>query len=237
MTELSFNLPEKGEARSSSDAKIREGLSKTKETVNGGLDHSNLSGSAGITNGQLAGELEGSKLKEGTIEAKRFESGLGRIKWYTPKITATEQTRESASFGTLPTADEISSVVMPANGLMLIGFRAQVKSSVENAGKIAIFLGGNQLKTVSLAGNEGQEASTNTAGVFSNVSSAVTGLTAVTQAAVPVTTGQILGTSTAGGFIAVFAAEATYNVTIQYKATSGSVTAKERKLWVAILGV
>lgn len=34
-----------------------------------------------------------------------------------------------------------------------------------------------------------------------------------------------------------FAAAGTYNISVQYKATSGSITAKERKLWVAVLGV
>lgn len=43
MTELTFNLPEKGEARSASDGKVREGLSKIKETVNGKLTDENLS--------------------------------------------------------------------------------------------------------------------------------------------------------------------------------------------------
>lgn len=54
MTELSFNLPEKGEARSASDAKVREGLSKTKEVVNGNIDNTNLKASAGIADTKLA---------------------------------------------------------------------------------------------------------------------------------------------------------------------------------------
>src|SRR4051812_17888140 len=48
------------------------------------------------------------------------------VVWYTPKVTATEQTRESATYGTLTTADEISSVVLPENGLIMVGFTAKV---------------------------------------------------------------------------------------------------------------
>jgi hypothetical protein len=39
-----------------------------------------------------------------------------------------------------------------------------------------------------------------------------------------------------GGSIEVFAAAGTYTIGVKYKATSGNVTAKERKLWVATLG-
>ncbi|MBS1863006.1 MAG: hypothetical protein JSS68_14995 [Actinobacteria bacterium] len=53
MTELTFNLPELHEARSGADPKIREGLLKTKETVNGNLDSSNIK-SGGVTTVNLA---------------------------------------------------------------------------------------------------------------------------------------------------------------------------------------
>jgi hypothetical protein len=50
-----------------------------------------------------------------------------------------------------------------------------------------------------------------------------------------VTTGQLLGRNLAAtlmGLAVVFAAAGTYDVSIQFKSASGSVTAKERKLWV-----
>src|SRR5882672_5453420 len=61
--------------------------------------------------------------------------------WYTPKIIATEETRENVAFGNLTTADEIASVVVPENGKLLIGYRAHYKSSVGAAGSVALFVG------------------------------------------------------------------------------------------------
>jgi hypothetical protein len=188
--------------------------------VNGELDHTNLSSAAGITNAQLAGEIENSKLKS------------AKLTWYTPKVIATEEARSNTSFGTLTTADEISSVVLAENGLILLAYLAEVKSSVSDAGRVAIFLGSNQLK------QEGATVETATEGTnFHRFSSSREGLS-LGGSASQVTTGELVGgTGTkAGGFALIYAAAGTYTVAIKYKATSGSVTAKERKLWVATLG-
>lgn len=54
MTEASFNLPEKGEARSASDGKVKTGLSSLKEVVNGKIDNENIKASAAIADTKLA---------------------------------------------------------------------------------------------------------------------------------------------------------------------------------------
>ena len=53
-----------------------------------------------------------------------------------------------------------------------------------------------------------------------------------------VTTGQIVnvGGSASGGVVTVFAAAGTYDVSVQFLAVAGSVTVKERKLWVWVQG-
>jgi hypothetical protein len=54
-----------------------------------------------------------------------------------------------------------------------------------------------------------------------------------------VTTGQIVGTVSAaglGGPCYFFAAAGTYTISIQVKASSASVTIKNRKLWVWTIG-
>jgi hypothetical protein len=56
-----------------------------------------------------------------------------------------------------------------------------------------------------------------------------------------VATGQALGGGGAantgvGGVCHVFAAAGTYSVNVQFRSTSGTITAKERKLWVYTLG-
>lgn len=162
---------------------------------------------------------------------------LGR--WYTPSIVATEQERENVAFGTLTTADEVKSVVLPENGLMVIGYMAIVKSSVSEAGAAAIFLGATQLKAVGSTTPVVQEVKT-TGTSTTIVSSSPIGLVNSGNGSSYVTTGMSVSSiniATGGGLCFVFAAAGTYNVSVQYKATSGKVFAKERKLWVGVIGV
>lgn len=207
MAEFTYELPTGGEARNLSDAKIKTALSSLKTGLNGNVDNTNLAAAA-----------------------KPFD-------WYTPKVIATEQTRESTSFGTLTTADEIKEVVLPENGLIGIGYMAKVKSSVGNNGRIAIFVGANQLKTVANKGPEVQEVSS-TATTFRQLSTYTGGVVLATEeSGADVTTGQTIGLGNFGGLSLIFAAAGTYNISVQYKAVSGNVTAKERKLWCCVLGV
>jgi hypothetical protein len=157
------------------------------------------------------------------------------IKWYTPKVIATEQSRENVAYGLLGTADEIPSVVLPESGLIIVGYAAQFKSSVSAAGKAAIFLSVNQLAD-STGGSTLGEAGTFSTG-FTRLGTFGQGLTKIEAAVSDVTTGQALsGSGTGGGFGVISAAAGTYNVSVQFKASSWSVTAKARKLRVATLG-
>jgi hypothetical protein len=168
------------------------------------------------------------------LEASGIAENAKLGRWYKPVSIATEQTRESTSYGTLTTPDEIKEVVLPENGLIAIGYMAKWQSSVSANGNAAIFIGANQVKNTTIAvvqevntsGTELQVLATSSFGLAQTG-----GSTAFT------TTGQILSPGAAnGGFCYVFAAAGTYNVSIQFKAPSGKVTAKERKLWVGVLG-
>jgi len=198
MTEATFELPEKGEARSSADGKVKTGLSKLKEVVNGKLGQGNFE-----TNAAVAG------------------------KWYTPSVIATEQTRESASFGTLSTPDEITGVVVPTNGLVRVRIAVSMKSSTASAGKVALFFGATQAETMSTL--EGSTANTEFARFTTTGNNGGTILNQNTPSAFPTT-----------GFgltpLDFFLAAGTYTVSLKFKATTGSVTAKERKLYVEVLG-
>jgi hypothetical protein len=161
------------------------------------------------------------------------------VRWYKPKIISTEESRENTSFGTLTTADKIEGVVVPENGIVVVLYKAHVKSSVAEAGKCAIFLGSNQLKTG--ASTAKQEASTKVGEAnFYRYFSSYQGGLINNEIGVepPVTTGQTIGHKTAGlgGFCPIEVAAGTYDISVQFKATSGSVTAKERKFWVYTLG-
>ncbi len=158
---------------------------------------------------------------------------LGRV--YAPTVIATEQERESASFGTLTTADEVKNVVVPENGLIAVSYLAIAKSSVSGAGRVAIFIGANQLKKLGATAPEVSEVSTfETA--FSTVHAGNIGLVQTNAGTSFVTTGQTLGTAGGGNWCYVTVAAGTYNVSVQYKATSGKVVAKERSLRVGVVG-
>jgi len=157
--------------------------------------------------------------------AERLETLLNAPKLtpYTPKIIATEQTRESTEFGTLATADEITNIVVPENGLLLITYHASVKSSVSAAGRVQIYIGANTLKYLT-------EASTVGTG-FREIYTDAKTLEASAVGEADVTTGQV-----AGNALECFLAAGTYAVAVKFRATSGSVTAKDRKLWVRVIG-
>jgi hypothetical protein len=184
--------------------------------------------------------------KPGSVGLADLAASAKPVTWYTPKVISTEQSRESTAYATLTTADEIQGVVLPENGLIVIGYQATWKSSVGNGGRAAIFIGPNQLKRASgeSADPAAQLAVGAAAGVFTPLFSHGGGLqnTGVSTAYNgDVATGQVLGGLLSGGTVMagpcfVFAAAGTYNISVQFKAESGSVTAKNRKLWVAVLG-
>lgn len=170
------------------------------------------------------------QLGAGIVEKANLAPGVGALHWYPPKVVTAEEARASAEFGFLTTEDKISGVELAEDGLMLIFLRTHVKSSVSGAGHAAVFLNGTQLKTRTGASND--EGLTSGTG-FGLIFTSAEGLTvAMPTENADVATGQILGPDA----LAVYAAAGTYTVGVKYKASSGSVTAKERRLMVATLG-
>jgi hypothetical protein len=148
-------------------------------------------------------------------------------------VIAKEETRESATFGTLPTADLIKEIKVSEKGLLRIGYSARFKSSVSGAGKAAIFLGANQLKLYTTEPKV-QTVST-VVTTFRHLSTTWNGLTVSTSGeatGADVTTGQLVSASVEGGEASLWVAPGTYEVSVQYRATSGNVAGKERRLWV-----
>jgi hypothetical protein len=184
-------------------------------------------------------KLIGTNIEKEGIGNEQLSSAAKPFDWYTPKIIPSEQERTNTAFGTLTTADEITGVVLPENGLIVVGYQALWKSSVSAAGKAAIFIGANQLKTAASGAPAVNEISTLET-KNSLLTSIPNGLTRGTVESTSfVTTGQAIATGSepVGGVCFIYAAAGTYNISVQFKASSGTVTAKERKLWVAVLGV
>lgn len=222
-------LPKLNQTGANEWADVQDNDEALKKVINGELDNGNLKAGAGIVGTKLASE---------TVTNENLAAAAKPFDWYTPKVIATEQTRESTSFGTLTTADEITGVVLPENGLLVVGYKAITKASVAAAGKAAIFLGANQLKKPGSTTPEVQEG--NISGeTFGIQTTSVIGMGAQGTGTSYATTGQVITNSgaSAGGVCYIFAAAGTYTVSVQYRATSGSVTAKERTLWVGVQGV
>jgi len=172
---------------------------------------------------------------------------------------ATSQSTSSTSYTTLATPDQVSGIVMPTNGLIAVWYQAAWTESVSNTGRAALFLGGNQQKIAMFGGPVTVAASTGgalTVGDFAPLVSCGSGLVTLgggSSYSGDVTTGQAVGElvqvgsggftqelagtntpviSMGGGPCYIFAAAGTYTVSVQFKASSGNVTAQNRKLWV-----
>lgn len=223
-----LSIPTVGEANTTADPKVKTAL----ETYNNSLDAENkLKGSSIATS-----TIESSNIKNETILSEDLALSAKPVRFYTPKIIATEQSRENVAFGTLTTADEIKEVVVAENALVELSYVGLVKCSVGGAGRMAIFIGSNQLKVAGTTIPVVQEATVTETG-FQQAVSIPGGLGTGTIGTSYVTTGQTLTTGTSGGVCRIFnLPAATYTFSIQYRATSGNITAKERKLWVTTLG-
>ena len=172
------------------------------------------------------------------------------------------QTVTSTTYTTLTTPDQVTGVVMPTNGLIAVWYQAAWQESVVAAARMSLFLGSNQVvaayegiatHTVE-AGNPSAASGPN---VNSSISTWSLGLAAAEAGSGytgDVTTGQAIGQATpvtqpspgitsyinglvtdlapCGGPCYIFAAAGTYTVGVRFKASSGSVTASNRKLWV-----
>lgn len=212
---------------------------------------------------QFNGSTDGDNLAQAVREAAGINK-TGSIR-RGKSIIATEESRTNVAYGLLTTPDRVQNVVLPTDGLICVAYHALVKESVSSAARAAIFIGANQLKWLDGgAGAPATQAAyvgatdsyrplfTFESGLATlGMSSAYTGA---------VTTGQViaghystgagfglhiesggvtaekLAAATTGGPCYIFAAAGTYDISIQFKASSGSVTAKERKLWVWTMG-
>jgi hypothetical protein len=167
-------------------------------------------------------------------------------------IVTTEQARENATYGALATPDEVT-VTLPENGLIVIAYQAAWKESIAATARASIFIGPNPLRFANQAEAELQEAKIGgEANHFSPLATGSTGLYSPkvivpTNYSGDATTGQAIGVFGAenglesksqifGGTIAVFAAAGTYKISVQFKASSGKVTVKNRKLWAWVVG-
>lgn len=163
-------------------------------------------------------------------------------------IVATSETRTSSSYGLLTTPDRVQSVVLPTDGIIQVRFLAQWNQSTSVAASAAIFLGSNQLQATTDIGAADPSVATvgtgSSNGVDHWLSTYWQGLVSVAGASGaspsgPSSTGQVLGTFLAGagggGAVDIVAPGGTYDVSVQFKTAGGTLTVRNRKLWVRVL--
>lgn len=164
--------------------------------------------------------------------------------------------------GTGAGPDQVANLVLPNGGIVVAIFNALWKESVAGAARAALFLGAVQAKSrqYQVAAPAAQEAKMNniasgvgTGNLYTPLATSLTGLRSPSNqsAAVnntdDVTTGQIIGAEQSaggdassvnniGGATLIFADPGTYTASVQFKASSGAVTAKSRRLYVAAVG-
>lgn len=159
-------------------------------------------------------------------------------------INTAQETFTQAAYANAPTPDRCQNVVLPSNGLLAVGFFALWKAGAAATCSAAIFLGANQLRAPSLTAPAAvgvQEVSKVAAAAtgYGNIETTEYGLegslmTAGADESI-VTTGLVLndaGHTLDGGICYIWAAAGTYDVSVQYKSSTGSLSIKERRLWV-----
>lgn len=167
-------------------------------------------------------------------------------------IIATSQSRTNTAYGTLTTPDQVTGIVMPTDGVIVVLFNAVWQQATTGADvRAGIFLNGTQLVrgVQNAVANAVQEADLGGTGARDTILTTYPlGLVSAGNSAGSysgvATTGQSFGlapdttdtSTTWGGACFIFAAAGTYTVDIRYKASSGSVTAKDRKLFVWSMG-
>lgn len=199
---------------------------------------------------QIATTLQRSGINDSTVTRR------GR------SIIATSEARTNVAYGTLTTPDTVTGINLPTNGFIVVLYWATWQESVANAANAGLFLSSNHVKiadtndSTSSAIDIGTYATvgSTTAARARPLTSYPGGLTGCTvfddgTSDTPdgtgytgdVTTGQVIGSAAltatkgskyAGGPCYIFADPGTYDISVQFKSTSGSVTVSNRKLWV-----
>jgi hypothetical protein len=182
----------------------------------------------------------------------------GTNKYSGALAVATEQSTVSTSFALLTTPDRIQSIVLPAMGLIHVLYQATWRCTTAGEGYAGIFLGNTQLKRASIANASASDQTAvhmgNTANKWQPLASFGGGLIGdggpgawgVADYPGDVTTGMVVGAELGqdaggdidqrGGAAVIFAAAGTYDVSVRFRAGVGTVSVKDRKLWVWVRG-
>lgn len=233
MSLLNLTPPSIGQPNATEDVDTVNAFNAIQTWANGNIDEQNITGA---TVQRLGLNNSGNVGRGATI------------------IAATES-RTNVAYGTLGTPDQVAGIVLPANGLIAVMYQATWQESVAGAARAGLFLNSNQVTRAvsSVAAPTAVETGTfdtTTPNTDCSLALGSSGLNSRRGVAYTgdVSTGQLVGMWNATdaptanlvtamfGAAYIFAAAGTYTISIQFKSTSGSVTAKNRKLWAWTVG-
>jgi hypothetical protein len=152
-------------------------------------------------------------------------------------------TFSQAAYAQATNPDRVQNVIVPTNGLIAINFVGMWKASAAGTFSAAIFIGSNQIKVANIASGGAptvQEISVSPGAAtgytfYHSTRGGLDGSMAAGSDASLVTTGMvqpITNATNGGGPVWVWLAAGTYDISVQYKNTAGSLSIKERRLWV-----
>jgi hypothetical protein len=163
---------------------------------------------------------------------------------FASKVIASEQSLTNKSeYTPMGTADEVTGLIVPENGVLLIAYLASIKSSSNEVNATAcLFIDGTAL---SIGGSGSIAAvSTKSTAFLALSSDALTGLaisdlsrgTFASKPAQLVSSSAVAGTGGAGLAAVVFKEAGTHTVLVQFKCATATVTVKERRLAAWVMG-
>ena len=196
---------------------------------------------------KINGQIAAGNLADGAVGPDKITSALADLIGGGPggnrrgiAANPTQQTITSTTYASMPTPDRVSQIVVPADGILSVGFMAMVYESVASAARIAIHVNGVQLRAPdTVAGSVVQEAPIGSAARWSLCYSPywglrtfvpTTGLTGLPTT--PVVLAQSAVSGSGGFWVPIIMTPGTYDVEVKYKVSSGTLYAKERRLWV-----
>lgn len=168
------------------------------------------------------------------ITLAKLEKAAKPVTLYASSIIVTEQNTASAAYVELGTPDKIEGIVVPTGGKLIVNFAARMKSTVGEGGKVAIFIGANQLTNP--GGSAGAVVEVhNVGGEWNKITTTAGGMGVFGSGATgtDVATGMMIGPQS----LEIYIPAGTYTVSVKAKNEGGGITyMRERKLYVEVHG-
>lgn len=162
-------------------------------------------------------------------------------------FVTTSQATGSTSYVLLGTPDRVQNVVVPTNAILQVRYLAMwnISGGGGVTANAAIFVGGTQIAATKNVGTTDRSVAVNaTSSGDKWLSTWQHGLVGDSSAGgsadppAPSSLGQVLGvglTDGGGGACEIVGLGGTVDVEVRFKITSGTLTVKQRKLWVRVL--